>query len=159
MPKPLVYVETTIPSFYYDTRDSPAVVERRETTRTWWTHAAHRYELVTSSVVLDELARGKSDRVPLRVGLLHLIRRIPFVPELAGIVQTYHAHKLMPVSPPEDALHLALASWHDCDFIVTWDSRHLANPNKAAHIRRINSRLGLPVPRLVTPADLQEREA
>ena len=26
MPKPRVYVETTIPSFYYDFRESPAVV-------------------------------------------------------------------------------------------------------------------------------------
>lgn len=156
MLKPRVYVETTIPSFYYDLRDSPAVVVRREITRNWWTDAAQRFELVTSSIVLDELAKGQSDRVPLRLGLLQSIRTIPFVPDVAGVVQTYRAHKLMPANPPEDALHLALASWHHCDFIVTWDSRHLANPNKAVHIRRINTRLGLSVPRLVTPGDLLE---
>jgi hypothetical protein len=156
MPKSLVYVETTIPSFYYDFRDSPIVAERREITRGWWANAVDRYELVTSSVVLDELARGMSERVPLRLGLLQSIRTVPHVPEVADIVQTYLSHKLMPAKPPEDALHLALASWHRCDFIVTWNCRHLANPNKAAHIRRINTQLGLPVPRLVTPEELME---
>lgn len=134
MSKPLVYVETTIPSFYYDFRDSPIVAERREITRNWWADAADRYKLVTSSVVLDELARGMSERVPLRLGLLQSVRTVPHVPQVAGIVQTYLLHKLMPAKPPEDALHPALASWHGCDFIVTWNCRHLANPNKATHI-------------------------
>jgi predicted nucleic acid-binding protein len=154
-----VYVETTIPSFCYDFRDSPAVVTRREATRTWWADAADQYELVTSSVVLDELGRGSSDHVSLRLALVQSLRPLPLVPEVAEIVQTYLTHRLMPANPPEDALHLALASWHECDFIVTWNCRHLANINKAAHIRRINTMLGLWVPRLVTPAELLEEIA
>jgi predicted nucleic acid-binding protein len=156
MPKPRVYVETTIPNFYHDYRDSPAVRQRREMTRRWWVDAAERYALVTSTIVFDELQRGTSDRVPLRLRLLDDIQTVPLTPEVAEIVQTYLRNKLMPANPPEDALHLALASVHECDFIVTWNCRHLANPNKAAHIRRINTRLGLGVPRLVTPADLLE---
>lgn len=157
MPKPRVYVETTIPSFYYDPRTSPGVVERREITRRWWAGAVDLYQLVTSSVVIDELSRGASDRVPLRLELLEQIETVPLVPAVAGIVKTYLSHKLMPAKPSEDALHLALASLHDCDFIVTWNCRHLANPNKAVHIRRINTGLGIAVPKLVTPADLLKR--
>jgi predicted nucleic acid-binding protein len=158
MPKPRVYVETTIPNFYYDLRDSAAVTMRRKITRRWWEDAADLYELVTGNIVIDELSRGRSTRVPLRVKLLEEIPKIPFIPPVAEIVRTYIAHKLMPANPPEDAMHLALASWHDCDFIVTWNCRHLANPNKARHIRQINTRLGLRIPRLVTPADLLEGE-
>ena len=158
MPKPRVYVETTIPNFYYDFRDSPEVVLRREVTRRWWETAGGRYELVTSGVVLDELANGTSDRVPLRLALLVGIPALTYVPQVTGIVQTYIKHKLMPAKPPEDAWHLALASFHGCDLIITWNCRHLANPNKAGHIRRINTLLGLSVPRLVTPLDLLAEE-
>jgi predicted nucleic acid-binding protein len=158
MPKPRAYVETTIPSFYLDSRQSAAVVKRRSITRAWWVDAWQRYDLVTSSIVLDELARGSSERSALRLGLLQPLQTVPLVPQVTGIVQTYLANKLMPANPPEDALHLALASWHQCDFIVTWNCRHLANPKKAVHIRRINTRLGLHVPRLVTPEELLKEE-
>jgi predicted nucleic acid-binding protein len=158
MPKPRAYVETTIPSFYYDFRESPAVVSRRTATRRWWETAAERYELITSTIVLAELSRGTSDHVALRVALLTDIPMVSVIPPVTSITDTYLAHKLMPANPPEDAWHLALASFHDCDLIVTWNCRHLANPNKAGHIRRINTRLGLNVPRLVTPLELLEEE-
>ena len=70
------------------------------------------------------------------------------------IVEAYLARKLMPADPFGDALHLALASYHRCDFLVTWNCQHLANANKFGQIRRINGILGLFVPELVTPMEL-----
>lgn len=60
----------------------------------------------------------------------------------------------MPKEPKGDALHLALASYHHCHFLLTWNCAHLANPNKFEHIRHINSILGLFVPSLITPYEL-----
>lgn len=154
MPKPRVYVETTIPNFYYDFRPSEAVALRREATRRWWATAAEQYELVTSSIVHDELARGTTHHVLARLQLLAGLESIPLSAEVAHLVAAYLRHKLVPAKPPEDAMHLALASLDACDLIVSWNCRHLANPNKAVHIQRINTRLGLPVPRLLTPLDL-----
>jgi hypothetical protein len=65
----------------------------------------------------------------------------------------------MPANPLGDALHLAMASYHRCDFLVTWNCRHLANANKFAQIRRVNSLLGLFVPTLVTPLELLGEDA
>ena len=62
-------------------------------------------------------------------------------------------HHLMP-GAQGDALHLALASYHRCDFLVTWNCRHLANANKFGHIRRINVVIGLFVPAIATPLEL-----
>ena len=70
------------------------------------------------------------------------------------IVQAYIRHKVMPADPFGDALHLALASFHKCDFLVTWNCTHLANANKFGHIRRVNTMLGLLMPALVTPLEL-----
>jgi predicted nucleic acid-binding protein len=160
MPKPRVYVETTIPNFYYERRPQPELVARRELTRVWWSDAAEQYELVTGSVVFVELAAGTSDRVPLRMALLRGIEVL--FPDLktAATVEAYVRHRLMPGRPnTADATHLALASHHNCDFIATWNCKHLANPNKATHIQRINTALGLHVPELVTPQDLLRRRA
>ena len=110
MSKPSVYVETTIPSFYHETRTNPEIVARREWTRQWWASAGNRYELVTSPAVLDELAGGPPER---SADWLALVAGLPVLivePAIAEIVQAYIQHKVMPADPAGDALHLALAS-------------------------------------------------
>lgn len=154
MTKPRVYVETTIPSFYHEVRTSPDVVARRDWTRQWWESAKERYELVTSPAVLDELAGGKPERGEMRLELVHGLPVLSVEPAITEIVQAYIRYKLMPADPSGDAMHLALASYHKCDFLVTWNCQHLANANKFGHIRRINTTLGLFVPALVTPLEL-----
>jgi hypothetical protein len=53
-----------------------------------------------------------------------------------------------------DALHLAYASFHKIDFLLTWNCNHLANANKRKHIRTINARLNLATPEIITPLEL-----
>jgi predicted nucleic acid-binding protein len=154
MSKPRVYVETTIPSFYHETRTAPDIVARRRWTRQWWSGAPERYELVTSSPVLDELAGGPRERIAERLTLVRELPLLAIEPGIGEILQAYLRHKLMPADPAGDALHLALASYHKCDFLVTWNCRNLANANKFEHIRRINTMLGLFVPILATPLEL-----
>jgi hypothetical protein len=154
MARPRVYVETTIPSFYHEERTAPDIVARREWTRQWWSDAPERYELVTSPAVLDELAGGPPERSQKWLDLVRGLPVLPVEAAIAEIVQAYLLHRLMPTDPAGDALHLALASYHKCDFLVTWNCRHLANANKIEHIRRVNTMLGLFVPALVTPLEL-----
>jgi predicted nucleic acid-binding protein len=154
MVKPRVYVETTIPSFFYETRTAPQIVARRDWTRQWWASAVDDCELVTSPAVLDELSAGPADRSAAWLELVASLPILPVEPAIIQIVQTYLQHKVMPANPAGDALHLAMASYHKCDFLVTWNCEHLANANKFGHIRRINATLGLFVPALVTPLEL-----
>ena len=56
--KDTIYVETTIPSFYHETRTEPEMVARRQWTREWWEVAQSRADLVTSAAVLRKLERG-----------------------------------------------------------------------------------------------------
>jgi hypothetical protein len=152
--KTRAYVETTIPSFYFELRTAPDIVARRDWTRLWWSEAAERYELVTSLPVLEELAGGLPDRSAERLSLVRGLPTLPVDEAVLEIVQAYIRQKVMPADPGGDAWHLALASYHKCDFLVTWNCQHLANANKFGHIRRVNTVLGLFVPMLVTPLEL-----
>jgi hypothetical protein len=149
-----VYLETTIPSFYHEVRTEPEMLARRSWTREWWDDHRSHFDLVTSEAVLDELENGE---FPQKSDALVLMQSIPLleINEAIGeIVAAYIKHHVMPADPVGDALHLALASFHQCDFLRTWNCRHLANANKFAHIRRVNGILGLFVPVLVTPLEL-----
>lgn len=151
-----VYIETTIPSFYFERRTETEIVARREWTREWWSAAnsAGVMEIVTSEAVLAELEQGHFDSREDCLGLLDGLPLVEIEPAVAEIVESYVAHRLMPRDPAGDALHLALASYHRCDFLLTWNCQHLANANKFDHIRRVNTLLGLFVPTLITPLEL-----
>lgn len=130
------------------------MIARREWTREWWDGARNRYVVVTSGAVIGELEKGD---YPNKVRALQLIAGVPLLPiesDIFDIVEVYIQQRVMPDDPVGDALHLALASFYKCDFLLTWNCRHLANANKYGHIRRINVRLDLFVPQLVTPLEL-----
>jgi predicted nucleic acid-binding protein len=130
------------------------MVARRDWTRDWWTNSAQSYELVTSVAVFEELRKGD---FPAKNDALSLMETLPLLAadiEVIKIVEFYIDQKLMPRDPAGDALHLALASYHACDFLLTWNCAHLANANKFGHIKRINDMLGLHIPMLVTPLEL-----
>ncbi len=154
MTLPSVYIETTIPSFYHEVRTDPESVARKNWTRRWWDFKREEYEIVTGLAVLDELNDGDYPIKNEALSLLEGISVLPTAPAITEIVETYIRHSLMPGDPAGDALHLALASFHGCDFLLTWNCNHLANANKYPHIRRVNTMLGLYVPAIVTPLEL-----
>lgn len=149
-----VYIETSIFSFYFDQRTSPDVVARRAWTRQWWAERTAERVRLTSLAVIAELKRGTLPHQADALRLAETLTALPVPQDIQPVVEFYIEHHVMPRDPLGDALHLAIASRHACDFLVTWNCRHLANANKFGHIHRVNSLLGLHVPLLVTPLEL-----
>ena len=152
----LVYVETSVPSFYFDTRHEPEMKARQHWTRQWWDSPKWGEERVIGLPVIAELEEAPPAKRDKALVLLADLRILPYEPEIAEIVEVYFEHKLMPREAEGDADHLALASFHNCDMLVTWNCKHLANANKFGHIHRVNALLGLRTPALVTPMQLLE---
>jgi predicted nucleic acid-binding protein len=146
-----VYVETTIPSLYFTLRADAESIARKHWTRRWWAEYASRCTLATSAAVIDELRRGTSGRTEDRIRLLDNALVFPITEEVIHIAQVYIERLVMPRDPGGDALHLALASYHKADFLLTWNCKHLANASKFYHIRMVNYELGLATPVLATP--------
>jgi predicted nucleic acid-binding protein len=155
----LIYVETTIPSFYSETRTGIDIEVRRNWTREWWDKPKPDQQLVTSAVVFEELEKiPDSARREESIALVRRLEELDYTAEVAEIAAVYLQHKLMPAEAIGDADHLALASFYNCDMLVTWNCKHLANANKTGHIRRVNALLGLRTPLLVTPLELLEKD-
>src|SRR5690242_19113355 len=100
------YVETSIPSFYFEVRPQPEMVARRAWTREWWAEASVTTDMVTSLAVVEEIERGD---FAARDDCLTLIATLPVLaiePPVLEIVEAYIRHRVMPADPVGDALHL-----------------------------------------------------
>ena len=148
-----IYIETTIPSSYYTLRTDEESLIRQKLTRQWWDEYANLFTLTSSTAVIDELEEGSRQVTLDRLTLLNGIEIFDPTVEIGYIAQVYMEKLIMPQEPQGDALHLAIASFHRVDTLLTWNCTHLANPNKFDFITRINRELGLATPELKTPHD------
>lgn len=154
--KEAVYLDTTIPSFYFDARESFA--NWIEQTQRWWVEESGHYNLFISDAVIQELSLGNYPRKPEILEFIRPISVLEHTLDLEHIVAFYIENFVMPKSLIGDAVHLAYASYYNIDFLLTWNCNHLANAKKKKHIMVINARLGLSTPEIVTPLNLVEEK-
>ena len=148
-----IYIDTSIPSSYYTLRTDEDALTKQRVTRDWWNEYADQFGLTSSTAVIGELTRGKSKATQARCALIENIELLPITGRIQQIVQIYIDRLIMPQDPQGDALHVAIASFHSVDALLTWNFAHIANPNKIQLIQRINHELGLSTPDLTTPLD------
>lgn len=147
----LIYIETTVPSFYHTLRTDAESRARQKWTRQWWEEYASICTLVSSVAVIEELSGGTGEKIQDRLDLLKDVELLSITDGIEQIARIYIEKLVMPRAPSGDALHLAIASFYNADSLLTWNCRHLANANKIHLIRQINQDLGLPTPELTTP--------
>ncbi len=150
--KKSVYIDTTVPSYYFDERES--LKYPCEITRKWWDEERRNFDVFISLETIAELERGNYPRKAQILELVQQLVQLEYIKEIDQIAEHYLDNYLMPKDSGGDATHLAYASFYKIDFLLTWNCNHLANANKKQHIKIINGRLGLFTPDLITPLEL-----
>lgn len=67
--------------------------------------------------------------------------------------------KVMPGPLEGDAVHVATAIYYGVEYLLSWNVRHLANPNKRTHLSKVCRTLGKAPPMIITPDVLWEEES
>lgn len=160
--KPTVYVETTIPSFLTARPSNNLVVAgKQEVTRQWWDKRREKYHLFVSQYVLDEASGGDSDAVRSRMEAIEGIELLEVDEEVIRLAEAIMSTGLIPAKAKTDAAHMAVASRHGMDFLITWNCTHIANAEILSRMNYIIADSGYYLPTICTPDELfggQENE-
>jgi predicted nucleic acid-binding protein len=156
--KQSLYLETSVVGAYLDNGEP----FRRDLTIRWWERELSEYRAVVSPLVTRELERVPE---PHRTGYLKLVAPLEHVEvseEAAILAEGYVTRGIFHRKYLGDALHVAIASVHKIDYLVTWNFGHLANVRRQARIRLFNTAAGFFSPVIVTPeflvSELTERD-
>jgi hypothetical protein len=154
------YIESSVVSYYVARASRDVVVlAHQEITRGWWKDCLPQYEPCISEVVLEEVRRGDPEAAAGRINAISAFTLLPITAGVEALAAVYVRDLQFPEKALRDALHIALASAHAVDYLVTWNCAHIAS----AHIRRglaeINTREGVSVPVICTPEELMYDEA
>jgi predicted nucleic acid-binding protein len=154
---PKTYLETSVIS-YLTARPSRDLVitVHQDLTRRWWETRRQELDLYVSSEVMNEIGRGDPDMARQRLQLvagLPILDADPRSEELA--IEILRASAL-PMTASADAVHIAIATIREMDFLVTWNCRHIANGFVQRRIARLVRAKGLQPLVVVTPEELME---
>ena len=145
--KSSLYLETSVVGAYLDNGEP----FRRDLTIRWWEHEMSEYRAVVSPLVTRELERVQEPHRTGYLKLIHNLEQVDLSEEAAILAEGYIARGIFNRKYIADALHVAIASFHKIDYLVTWNFGHLANVRRQARIRLFNTAAGFFVPMIVTP--------
>ncbi len=142
-----LYLETSVVGAYLDNGDP----FRRDLTIRWWEHELAEYDAFSSILVQREIERIAE---PHRSGYLNLLKpleQLELAEEVSILAEGYIERGIFQRKYIGDAIHVALASFHKIDYLVTWNFGHIANVRKQARIKMFNNSAGFFAPTIVTP--------
>jgi hypothetical protein len=156
MKKLRIYLDTSIPNFLF-AEDAP---DFRRVTEDFFAKHAQKYELFASEVVILEIERDPDPQH--RQKLLDALHRYPVAMltgdlEVERLADLYLAQGIIPAKKREDALHVAYATVHGLDILLSWNFKHLANVRREALIATINQQEGYGhTLRLLSPLEVED---
>ena len=150
-----IYIESTIPS-YVVARPARDLLQaaRQQLTKDWWDLKRATHELFTSQVVLDEITSGEAAMAQQRVDVMAGITLLDLTDEANSLTKAILASGLLPPDADRDAAHIALATVHAMDVLLSWNCRHIANAAIQARLRELAAKLDLKLPVLCTLDEL-----
>ena len=150
-----VYVETSILS-YLAARPSrnPITAARQLITSRWWEIEAKGYKLVISEAVEAECERGDQEMVERRRRLLAQVSLFPINETILSVARLLIVPGGIPEKASPDALHIAAAAVEECEFLLTWNFRHIANVRIRREVERILANHGYTKTTICTPEEL-----
>ncbi len=152
---PKIYVETSVFNFVF-ADDAP---EKRQDTLVLFDEIRQgRYVPYTSDTVIRELDRATE---PKRTKMLSLIGKygftvLPVAPEASLLARRYVAEGVIPQKYATDSIHIAAASVHDLDFIVSFNFKHIVKRKTITMTEAINLREGYKRIGIFSPTEVIE---
>ncbi|MFL6261067.1 MAG: type II toxin-antitoxin system VapC family toxin [Thermoanaerobaculia bacterium] len=155
--KARVYIETTVIS-YLAARPSRdlIVAAHQKLTLDWWTDQRSRFDLFTSEFVFREASAGDQEMARKRLDLLAEIPVLAIEEPALSLAGDLIRRGIVPQIYAEDASHIAIATVHGMDYLLTWNCKHIANAQIQRSIGTIARDAGYEPPVICTPEELME---
>ncbi len=157
MEKFSVYIETSIVSYLAAKPSRDLLVAAcQQITAQWWEDKRNEYDLFTSELVVAEARAGDPDAAAKRLELLRGVSELKITDDVRQIATTLVVQGALPDKAQADALHIATATVHGINYLLTWNCRHIDNPAMKPLVRKVCSAEGYLCPEICTPIEIME---
>ncbi|MDR0986138.1 MAG: PIN domain nuclease [Ruminococcus sp.] len=148
-----LYLDTSVIS-HLDQPDKD--IEYRYTHEFWDRAKAGEYDIYISAGVIDEIK--KCDEVKKQILLDYLdeiyFNEIEITPEISIIADSIIEREILTKKSIEDCRHIAAAVVGECDYLLSWNMKHLCNIFTNDGVRHITMDYGYKELQIIPPSML-----
>jgi len=149
-----VYIETSIVSHATAWPSSDIqIAALQHQARNWWANQRHKFELVTSQLVIDEASAGDPSAAAERLKLLDGLPTVPMDGDVRTLARAIISASIMPPKAAADALHIAAAAVAGIQYLLTLNCKHIANAHELPRVYRLLDEHGFGQLLICTPAE------
>lgn len=150
-----VYIETSILGYLTarSTRDL-IIAANIELTRDWWNARRKDFTLYISQAVLMETAQGDSEIAAQRLEIANDFPLLDLNADVEALAVQFLSRSNLPPKADVDAIHIAVATVHGMDYLLTWNCKHIANAQIQSKLAEISLDFGYQLPLICTPYEL-----
>jgi predicted nucleic acid-binding protein len=144
-----IYLDTSVIGGYYDS-------EFEEDTRILF----EKIKLEQFHVVLSDITEGELQEAPEMIRNLFielaagLATKIELTEEAVQLADTYLAEKVVGKTSRVDCFHIALATIHQVDILVSWNFKHIVNVQRIRGYNAVNMKMGYPTIDIRSPKEI-----
>jgi len=125
-----------------------------EITRRWWETRRSQFTLYISQVVLDEAGQGDAEMASKRLEILQSLSVLELTDTIEDLGMQFLTRSNLPAKASDDAIHIAVATVHGLDYLLTWNCKHIANAQIQKKLTEICRDFGYKLPTICTPYEL-----
>jgi len=153
--KPSVYLETSFISYLTGPLSQNLItVANQHVTRKWWKTRRLAFELFISPFVIAEVRQGNVVQSANRLAVLTGLPILDPNNEVVELARAFVQQQVVPSKVADDAYHIAIATVHRLNYLLTWNCKHIANAQLQSKLRQISQQRGYELPILCTPYEL-----
>ncbi len=150
-----IYIETSIISYLTARRSRDIItLAQQEITREWWQIHRFNFSLFISELVIEEAKRGDKEAAQKRLDATVDLSILEAQSAALELTMMFLQLGDIPKKASADALHIAIATVHKMDFLLTWNCTHIANAQIQKSLRNIAQQKNYDLPIICTPNEL-----
>lgn len=152
-----VYIEPTVVSHLVARPSDDAILASwQRASQQLWEDYADRFEFVISDIVSNEVRLGDANAAQRRLEVISFLTVLEILPEADVLTYKLLDTGAVPQNSVTDAQHIAIATVHGVEYLVSWNHKHIVNEHKREHINQVCQEAGFQPITICTPIELME---
>ena len=151
--KLVLYIDTSVIGGYFD------VEFEVETKMLFESVLNNEFDIMFSNITEDELLNAPEQVRQLLSNIPERNKtRIELSGEAVQLADTYISENVVGKTSRDDCFHIALATIHKADILVSWNFKHIVNVIRIRGYNAVNMKLGYPTIDIRSPKELIDYE-